>query len=159
MDRRDFLAGSMGATLLSALPADLFAQRASTPPATTWDHGRVRHLLPTVSDTRMLIKASFAEPLTKAPTLRVGGKSVSGQLNDTRGEFWQFHADNLQAGRRYGLSLTAGGTSLCQPWELSTFPDANARPDRFRLLIFTCAGGQSWISCPIAWRSGSSSGT
>jgi hypothetical protein len=30
---------------------------------------------------------------------------------------------------------------LCQPWDLSTFPAADTRPDRFRVLFFTCAGG------------------
>ena len=142
MDRREFLTGSMGATLLAALPADLMAQSGGSARPRTWDPGRVRHLLPTVNHTRMLIKASFADPLTTAPTLRVGGRSIVGQMNDTRGEFWQFYADGLQGGRRYSLSLAAkGGKPLCQPWDLSTFPDANARPDRFRLLIFTCAGG------------------
>ena len=155
MDRREFLTGSMGAALLAALPADFMAQTGSSPRPTAWDPGRVRHLLPTVSDTRMLIKASFAEPLTTAPTLRVGGRSIAGQMNDTRGEFWQFHADGLQAGRQYSLSLAAkGGKPLCQPWDLSTFPDANARPDRFRLLIFTCAGGHDALQfLPAAVRS------
>jgi hypothetical protein len=40
--------------------------------------GRVRHLLPAASDTRLLIKASFTQPLTSAPVLRVGGRSVTG---------------------------------------------------------------------------------
>jgi hypothetical protein len=142
MNRREFLAGSMGASLLASLPADLFAQAGSPPRSEAWDSGRVRHLLPTVSDTRMLIKVSFTRPLSSAPTLRVGAKTVRGRMNDTRGEFWQFHVDGLEPSRRYALSLAAsGGAALCQPWDLSTFPDPGARPTHFRVLFFTCAGG------------------
>lgn len=40
-----------------------------------------RHLLPAVSHTRILIKASFLEALSAAPTLHVGASSVRGQMN------------------------------------------------------------------------------
>src|SRR5262247_2015368 len=74
IDRRNFLRASAAASLLPTLPADLMAQAAtSAPPASRWDAGAVRHLLPTVSDNRMLIKASFNAPLNEAPVLRVGG--------------------------------------------------------------------------------------
>lgn len=155
MDRREFLTGSMGSALLAALPADLLAQSGKPPRSEVWDTGRVRHLLPTVSASRILIKASFAQPLSAAPTLRVGNKPVAGQMNDTRGEFWQFHVAGLEPGRRYRLSLTAkGGASLCQPWDLSTLPDPNARPDQLRVLFFTCAGGHEQLRyLPAAVRS------
>jgi hypothetical protein len=142
VNRRDFLTGTMGATLLAAVPADLLAQTARPPSDNSWDAGRVRHLLPTVSDTRILLKASFREPLRAAPTLRVGGSSVRGQMNDTAGEYWQFDAARLEPGRRYTLSIRrAGGAQLCEPWDLSTFPGPDARPERFRVAFFTCAGG------------------
>jgi hypothetical protein len=142
MDRRDFLTGSVGAALLATLPADVCAQTGSPPRSAVWDSGRVRHLLPTVSDTRMLIKVSLMQPLSAPPVLRVGGRPVAGRMNDTGGEFWQFHIDGLEPGRRYALSLAAsGGAALCQPWDLSTFPDPNARPTEFRVLFFTCACG------------------
>jgi hypothetical protein len=154
MDRREFLTGSMGATLLAALPADLLAQAGSPPRSETWDSGRVRHLLPTVSDRRMLIKASFTQPLSASPTLRVGGRSVPGRMNDTRGEFWQFDADGFEPRRQYTLSLASGGRALCQPWDLSTLPNANARPDSFRVLFFACAGGHDGLGfLPAAIRS------
>ena len=70
MDRRRFLADSFGAAIFAALPADLFAQSTNSPSAEAWDAGRIRHLLPTVSDTRMLIKASFTQPLSASPLLR-----------------------------------------------------------------------------------------
>ena len=73
-NRREFLRASTATALGIGLPGELFAQAgtAPAPSAGAWDAGLVRHLLPTVSDTRMLIKASFNTQLTDAPTLRVG---------------------------------------------------------------------------------------
>jgi hypothetical protein len=153
MDRRDFLTGSMGAAVLASLPADTFAQSGNPPAPQTWDAGNVRHILPTVSDTRMLIKASFAQPLAGPPTLRIGTTAVRGRMNDTDGAYWQFYASGLQPGQRYSLSLVAAdGKALCQPWDLSTFPAADSRPDRFRVLFFTCAGGPDSDYLPAAIR-------
>jgi hypothetical protein len=143
-DRRKFLRSSAATALSLTVPADLFAQAASAPApgSATWDAGGLRHLLPTVSDTRMLIKASFSTPLTDAPTLSVGGTSVRGRMGDTQGEHWHFYATDLQPQHRYTLSLAgAKGRPLCEPWELSTFPNPDERPDKFRLLIYTCGGG------------------
>ena len=97
-DRRTFLRSSAASALSLAVPADLFAQAAtvSAPAGTDWDAGGLRHLLPTVSDTRMLIKASFNAPLADAPTLDVGGTSVRGRMGDTRGEHWHFYVTDLQ---------------------------------------------------------------
>src|SRR3978361_739372 len=92
-DRRTFLRCSATTALSLAVPTDLFAQAASVsaPAGATWDAGGLRHLLPTVSDTRMLIKTSFNTPLMEAPTLSVGGTSVHGRMGDTRGEHWHFY--------------------------------------------------------------------
>ena len=142
-DRRTFLKGSGAAGLFLNAPADLVTSAAhAATPAGGWDTGQVRHILPTVSDSRMLIKVSLATPQTEAPTLRVGATSVRGQMSDTRGELWQFHAINLLPGRPYRLSLTgARGRPLCQPWELSTFPGRDERPSQFRALFLSCVGG------------------
>lgn len=132
----------MGAAILAARSADSFAQTATPAPDPSWDAGQVRHLLPTVSDSRILIKASFAKPLSGAPTLRIGARSFRGTVNDTERSFWQFYATGLQPGERHSLSLTAAdGKNLCQPWDLSTFPARASQPDSFRVLFFTCAGG------------------
>ena len=72
--RREFLRGTAATTLSLAAPADLFAQAETRVLAgSTWDSGAIAHLLPTASDTRLLIKASFKAPLSVAPTLRVDG--------------------------------------------------------------------------------------
>jgi hypothetical protein len=141
MDRRHFLRLSGAGALLARLPGDL---PAVAPPDANWDRGWLRHLLPAVSDREILIKASFDAPLTAAPTLRIGGLAAPGRMSDTRGELWQFHAHDLSPGRRYRLTLMAGGKAgkpLCQPWDLATFPAPDARPERVRVLFFTCAGG------------------
>ncbi len=141
MDRREFLQSTAGA-LLAAWPLEMLDQQGATRIPTDWDPGRVRHLLPAVSDSRMLVKASFTEPLTTPPSLRVGSLVVRGRMNDTAGECWQFYADGLDSARPYRLTLTTGdGASLCEPWDLSTFPSPDARPERLRVLFFTCAGG------------------
>ena len=143
-NRREFLKASTPAVLAAMVSPELFAQGQSTQPPTdrNWNHGSVRHLLPTVSDTAMLIKASFDAPLTGAPVLRTGVVSAHGRMQDTQGEHWSFYLTGLAPGRRYRLSLAdSKGRALCQPWDLATFPGPQERPDRFRLLIYTCAGG------------------
>jgi len=141
LDRRRFLRSSAAAALSLTAPPDLIMQTAAAA-AGDWDAGPVRLLLPTVSDSRMLIKISFDAPLSEAPTLRVGGTSVRGRMGDTRGSHWHFYATDLPAGRPQRLELAgARGAALCQPWELATFPGADERPEKFRLLIYTCAGG------------------
>lgn len=125
------------------MPAEALA-RAGAGEGAEWDSGSLRHLLPTVSDTRMLVKASFNAPLSGAPTLRVGAVSVQGRMSDTGGAHWYFHATGLRPGRPYPLSLAdANGRALCQPWELSTFPGPDERPEKFRVLFYTCAGGHA----------------
>src|SRR5262245_46249885 len=130
VNRREFLRASSMAAFGMGLPHHLFAQTSTAPaPSATWDSGAVGHLLPTVSDTRMLIKASFNSPLREAPMLRAGDNTVRGRMSDTGGEHWQFYVTELRPGRRYSLSLTASnGRALCQPWELSTFPGPDERP-------------------------------
>ena len=85
--RREFLRASTAAALSATVPADLFAQSQTSPPNATagWDNGALRHLLPTVSDTRMLLKASFATALPGEPTWRIGDSTVRGRKSDTRG--------------------------------------------------------------------------
>src|SRR5437763_335711 len=123
IDRREFLRASAAAVSLT-MPAELIGQAAVAAPTTGgWDSGGVRHLIPTVSESRMLIKLSLNAPSATAPTLRVGGTSLRGRMTDTHGEHWQFYATGLKPGRSYRLALVgSNGRALCQPWELATFP-------------------------------------
>jgi hypothetical protein len=144
MNRRDFLRSMSAGAFGLGTPSELFSQPVSAPIASgqTWDAGKVRHILPQVSATRILVKASFNEAFASAPSLQVGDNSVRGRMSDTRGAYWQFHVADLRPGQRYTLSLLSPtGGSLCQPWELSTFPGRDERPQHVRILFFTCAGG------------------
>src|SRR5215471_4074519 len=146
MNRRDFLRASSAAALGFGVAAEAQAQ-ATTAASAQWDAGTLRHLLPQVGDSRMLIKASFTAPLAEAPVLRVGEAAVPGRMGDTRGEHWHFYATDLQPGRRYTLSLSdSNNRALCAPWELSTFPALDERPERFRVLFYTCAGGHEALT-------------
>ena len=153
--RRDFMKDIAAAGAASAL-APLAGWQAAAEAAASramegdWDSGSVAHLLPTASHERFLVKASFDKPLASAPLLRVGAHStVRGQATDTAGEFWQFDAPGLRPATTYRLSLVgADGRALCESWPLRTFPAPDARTDRFRLLIYTCAGGHD-IASPV----------
>ncbi|WJR77762.1 twin-arginine translocation signal domain-containing protein [Bradyrhizobium sp. NP1] len=145
--RRDFLktlATTGAATVLGPMTTQpLLAAADAVAAREQWDAGAVAHLLPTVNHERMLIKVSFARPLTETPLLRLdNGSTVAGERTDSVGEVWQFDASGLKPATDYRLALAAGdGRPLCEPWTLRTFPAPSERPERLRLLIYTCAGG------------------
>ncbi|MBL8218389.1 MAG: alkaline phosphatase D family protein [Bryobacterales bacterium] len=123
-----------------------FLLSAMMTPMAGWKPGLVRHILPTVSSRRMIVKASFTEPLSQMPSLAVGNaKPVPGRKGDTKGLFWSFDLDGLEASREYSLQLTAAGKSLCDAWPLRMFPSLDERPKRLRLAIYTCAGGHEGV--------------
>jgi hypothetical protein len=150
--RRDFLIGAAAAGIASIGSPLIGAVSASAQGAASgeWDPGQLSHLLPTASHERLLIKASFARPLADTPVLDIAGRKghrVRGQMTDTRGEFWLFDAPDLRPATTYRLRLrSAAGRSLCEPWNISTFPAPDARPDQLRLLIYTCAGGHDALT-------------
>ena len=163
IDRRKFLAstaGGMAAALLNSWPLPAMAAQQSSPPVQDdWDPGVVRHLLPTVSDTRLLLKTSLQSPLTTPPRLRIEGggttRRVDGRMNDTLGEFWQFYVEDLTPSVRYQLSMVDGdGTLLCESWPLATFPAPQQQPEQARILFYTCAGGPQGTYTGIGERSG-----
>ena len=152
-NRREFLHASTATALGIGLPGELFAQAGTAPgpSAGAWDPGRVRHLLPTVSDTRMLIKASFTAPLASAPTLRVGGTAVRGRMNDTQASVGSSTPTGLAPGRPlFALARPAAMARRCASRGSSRpFRRPTSSPERFRLLFFTCAGGHEvdGLSC------------
>lgn len=161
--RREFLAGSAGglaATLLNSWPLGaLAAQEFSKPSNEDWDAGIVRHLLPAVNESRMMIKMSLQRPLSSPPRLRIqgGGNTVrvDARMNDTLGQFWQFYVEDLRPATTYELSLAeSDGSAMCDSWPLTTFPSPEQSPDRLRLLFYTCAGGPQGNYHGIGDRSG-----
>lgn len=129
--------------------------------SSSWSAGEVHHLLPTVSHDRILLKASFRRPLVEPPSLRVNSRLASGRRRDTKGEFWEFDVAGLEPDRTYELQiLDRRRRSLCDPWPLTTFPAPTERPQQFRLLVYTCAGGHDmgrdpetgqllWVPVPL----------
>ena len=140
--RRDFLrgsAGGMAGAWLSSWPwQQLQAQQDLSAEPDDWDSGLVRHLLPAVNESRILIKTSFTTALADTPRLRIqngaSSRSVDGYMNDSSGEFWQFYASELQPDTEYQLALQdSRGNPLCESWPLSTFPAPQQNPDRVRV--------------------------
>ncbi len=126
MDRRAFL---------------LTASAAAGGAATSWQAGAVAHLLPTSNDNRILLKASFRQK-QQAPVLRIGKRTIAGRRTDTQGLFWSFDAEGLAPGQPHTLELlNERKRPLCDPWPVKTFPRPGDKAERFRLLIYTCAGG------------------
>ncbi len=118
----------------------------------------LRHLLPAATQDRFLIKASFHQPLLRAPELHVNNRRVGGRRTDSDGQFWLFDVPGLQPATEYQLRIDG-----YEPWPLRTFPPPDAAVDRFRLLVFTCAGGHDaaliedttqpyWVSVPARQR-------
>jgi hypothetical protein len=47
----------------------------------------------------------------------------------------------LHPATEYELQLEARGRPITAAWKLRTFPEPSARPERLRVLVYTCAGG------------------
>jgi hypothetical protein len=150
--RRELLIGAAAAGIAGigspAIEAISASAQGAAPQA--WDSGQLAHLLPTASHERLLLKASFLRSLEGVPVLEIAGRNrhrIRGHMTDTRGECWLFDARDLTPATTYRLRLrSAGARSLCEPWTLSTFPAPDAKPDKLRLLIYTCAGGHDALT-------------
>ncbi|GIW41811.1 MAG: hypothetical protein KatS3mg076_2388 [Candidatus Binatia bacterium] len=141
MRRRDFLKLVGGAAAALALGSCGDEEGELPPEPELPSEESVAHLLPTASHDRILVKVSFTEAQTESPDLWVDGRRVAGVRTDSAGLFWAFDAQKLEPSRRYTLELRRGRRRLTEPWELSTLPHPESRPERFRLLAYTCAGG------------------
>lgn len=100
------------------------------------DDAAPRHVLPGATHDRIRLKVSYPAPRKTVPVLRVGGQRVSGEKTDTDGQFWAFNATGLKPETAYRLALDGG-----EPWTLKTLPAPGATVERFRVLVYTCAGG------------------
>ncbi|MEZ5402132.1 MAG: hypothetical protein R2729_20835 [Bryobacteraceae bacterium] len=107
-----------------------------------WSAGQVRHLLPSASHERIRLKVSFTRALASPPVLLADGRRVMGKAGGTSGRFWNFDIAGLKPAASYSLQLAGAlGERLCDPWPLRTLPHPDDPVSRFRLLIYTCAGG------------------
>src|SRR5688572_23839935 len=117
MTRRDFVAATSAVVI----------SKAATP--------AIRHVLPAATHRRFLLKISFDAALQNTPELKVGNRKVQGLRADMDGQFWIFDVDGLNPATTYQLQL------FSESWPLRTLPSPDANVERFRLLIYTCAGG------------------
>jgi PhoD-like phosphatase len=115
-----------------------------------WNRGELAHLIPSVNHSAFLIKTSFHTAQTDTPVLQIdSSRSISGEMTDSAGFFWQFYATDLDADTTYELQLrnNKGGT-LTDSWPLSTFPHPDAAPQHLRIFAYTCAGGNERPKLP-----------
>lgn len=140
--RRGFVRGALGAAGWAGAGALGCSADPAPPPDDGWQAGDVLHLIPTASHDRIRLKASFRSVHVPPPTLRVGDRRVPGRPADAGGRFHAFDVSGLPPATRHRLQLeSADGRTLCEAWPLRTLPHPDTSPDRFRLLVFTCAGG------------------
>lgn len=132
LSRRRVLASGVAAAALAAVPAGALAK--------PWGSGAVQHLLPSVNHDSILLKASFHTPQSNG-TLLVNGKRYPGRKTDMAGRYWTFRVGGLSPNTPFTLQLASGHNVLCDPWPLRTMPAPDQSVANFRLLSFTCAGG------------------
>ena len=140
ISRRNLIASSAAAAALAAAPAAAL-------PTKEWGAGDVMHLLPTVSHDSLLLKASFRTPQAGV-SLLVDGQDRTGRQIDIEGRYWSFRVGSLNPDSSVVLQLVTGETKLCDPWPLRTMPRPNQAVSSFRLLSFTCAGGDPTMAGP-----------
>ncbi len=123
-------------------------------PAWSRTDARVRAIIPAASADRLAVKVLLATPPALAPQLTLDGRAVAARMLDPDGYAWGFVQPGLEANRAYRLELAdAGGAALREGWSLRTLPGPQERPERFRVLLFTCAGGDEAASfLPLATR-------
>lgn len=137
LSRRDILALGTAGLASSALGTSTASAQAVP---SDWDSGDVTHILPTASDTELLLKVSFATPKSDVRLL-VNGREAEATAQDTEGRFWRFRARDLPPGRACDLVLRGPEGALAAPWTVRTLPPPDADVGSFRILSFTCAGG------------------
>jgi len=111
-------------------------------PAWSKINAAVRTILPSVTSDTIALKVLLDTPPSAPPVLTIDGRVVRGCKTDPDGYGWAFVQTGLRPGTRHTLALkNEHGAALREPWPLSTLPGDNALPDNFRILFFTCAGG------------------
>lgn len=102
----------------------------------------VRAIIPAASADTLGIKVLLETPPSAPPQLTLDGRAVAAERLDTDGYSWGFVQRGLDGGKTYEIALTDEyGAPLREPWSLKTLPAAGSEPKHFRILFFTCAGG------------------
>ncbi|MBB5684907.1 hypothetical protein [Sphingobium boeckii] len=102
----------------------------------------VRAILPSATHDTLAVKVLLERPPSEAPILTIDGRAVAARQMDQDGYAWGFVQDGLKGGTSHELTLSDEfGGSLRTPWRLKTLPPIDSTPEHFRVLFFTCAGG------------------
>ena len=102
----------------------------------------VRAILPSATHDTLAVKVLLDSPPSAAPVLTIDARPVAARQMDQDGYAWGFVQDGLKGGTAHELTLSDEfGFPLRKPWQLKTLPPIDSTPDHFRLLFFTCAGG------------------
>lgn len=132
-DRRHILRGSVALGLGGILGGGVAWSRPND---------NVRAILPSASHDSLAVKLLLDRPPSGAPRLTINGRAVEARRMDVDGYAWGFVQSGLKGGTAHELALTGGdGKTLREPWPLKTLPPLDSRPEKFRVLFFTCAGG------------------
>ncbi|MEZ5393515.1 MAG: hypothetical protein R2724_11725 [Bryobacterales bacterium] len=131
MTRREFLAASA-------------ASVATLRAADSWQAGDVAHLLPAANDRRILLKASFRRALAEPPKLLVGKRKVAGARirPAATGASMQTVCRRV---RSIGWRSKTTAAAPCATLAAENLPALDARPERLRLPVYTCAGGDERV--------------
>lgn len=143
--RRDFIYGVTTAGLGGVLHGGV---------AWSQPNSGVRAILPSATHDRLAVKVLLDQGPAAAPTLTINGRDLEAIKMDQDGYSWGFIQDGLKGGTSYTLRLRDhGGRDFREAWQLRTLPDLDATPERFRVLFFTCAGGdEEYIFQKVAIR-------
>jgi hypothetical protein len=114
----------------------------------------VRALIPAASADTLAVKVLLDAPPAEAPRLSIDGRAVAPEKLDPDGYSWGYVQRGLKGATSHRLALADGaGRPLREDWQLKTLPGPDDRPERFRILFFTCAGGDEEAgSLPLAVR-------
>jgi hypothetical protein len=137
-NRRNVLRGGAAAGLGGVFVGGVSWSRANAAETRT-----VRALLPSATHDTLAVKVLLEAPPSAAPVLTIDGRKVAARQQDQDGYAWGFVQDGLKGGTSHELTLADEfGAHLRAPWQLKTLPGPDERPERFRILFFTCAGGE-----------------
>jgi hypothetical protein len=104
--RRELLQQGGGVAAASVLGGPWADAAPAAPPAPQgFDPGVLEHVLSTATHDRVLVKASFARPLERAPRPRVGDTTVTGRRSDTAGRFWRWDVGDLRPDRAHRVRV------------------------------------------------------
>ena len=102
----------------------------------------VRAIFPSATHDTLAVKVLLDTPPLSPPVLTIDGQRVEARKQDIDGYSWGFVQDGLKGGTAHELTLKDEfGTPLRAPWQLKTLPPPDSQPEHFRILFFTCAGG------------------